>query len=118
MEEVMGSPTLSSRPRTAVVEGLATAVSVRRKRCAGVLIALAVGSRFYDVGTRVMSHDETTHVYYSWNLFRGSGFQHNPLMHGPMQFHLWALSYFLFGDNDTAARIPTSVMGVAAVALT
>ncbi len=98
---------------------LATAVSVRREAIVlAVLIALAVGSRFYDVGTRVMSHDETTHVYYSWNLFRGSGFQHNPLMHGPMQFHLWALSYFLFGDNDTAARIPTSVMGVAAVALT
>ena len=35
-----------------------------------------------------------------------------------MQFHLWALSYFLFGDNDTAARIPDAVMGVAAVALT
>jgi uncharacterized protein (TIGR03663 family) len=98
---------------------LATAVSVRREAIVlAVLIALAVGSRFYDVGTRVMSHDETTHVYYSWNLFRGSGFQHNPLMHGPLQFHLWALSYFLFGDNDTAARIPTSVMGVAAVALT
>lgn len=83
-----------------------------------ILLALAVVSRFYQVGVRAMSHDETTHVYYSWNLYRGSGFQHNPLMHGPMQFHLWALSYFLFGDNDTAARIPTSVMGVAAVALT
>ncbi len=98
---------------------LASAVSVRREAIVlAVLIALAVGSRFYDVGTRVMSHDETTHVYYSWNLFRGNGFQHNPLMHGPMQFHLWALSYFLFGDNDTAARIPTAAMGVAAVALT
>lgn len=98
---------------------LGTAVSVRREAIVlAVLIALAVGSRFYDVGTRVMSHDETTHVYYSWNLYQGRGFQHNPLMHGPMQFHLWALSYFLFGDNDTAARIPTSVMGVAAVALT
>jgi predicted membrane-bound mannosyltransferase/sugar lactone lactonase YvrE len=83
-----------------------------------VLVILAVASRFYDVGARKMSHDETTHVYYSWNLYQGRGFQHNPLMHGPMQFHLWALSYFLFGDNDTAARIPTSVMGVAAVALT
>ncbi len=98
---------------------LASAVSVRREAIVlAVLIALAVGSRFYDVGTRVMSHDETTHVYYSWNLYRGNGFQHNPLMHGPMQFHLWALSYFLFGDNDTAARIPTAAMGVAAVALT
>jgi len=98
---------------------LGTGVTVRKSTIVmAVLIGLAVASRFYDVGARVMSHDETTHVYYSWNLFQGRGFQHNPLMHGPMQFHLWALSYFLFGDNDTAARIPSAVMGVAAVALT
>jgi len=98
---------------------LGTGVKVRREGILlAVLIVLAVASRFYDVGARVMSHDETTHVYYSWNLYQGRGFQHNPLMHGPFQFHLWALSYFLFGDNDTAARIPTAVMGVAAVALT
>ena len=98
---------------------LGTGVKVRREGVLlAVLIVLAVFSRFYDVGARVMSHDETTHVYYSWNLYQGRGFQHNPLMHGPYQFHLWALSYFLFGDNDTAARIPAAFMGVAAVALT
>jgi uncharacterized protein (TIGR03663 family) len=97
---------------------LGTTVAVRREGIVlAVLVVLAVATRFYNVGARVMSHDETTHVYYSWNLYQGRGFQHNPLMHGPLQFHLWALSYFLFGDNDTAARIPSSVMGVAAVAL-
>jgi uncharacterized protein (TIGR03663 family) len=97
---------------------LGTEVKVRRAGIIlAILIMLAVASRFYDVGARVMSHDETTHVYYSWNLYQGRGFQHNPLMHGPFQFHLWALSYFLFGDNDTAARIPSAAMGVAAVAL-
>lgn len=82
-----------------------------------VLIALAVVSRFYGLGQRVMSHDETTHVYYSWNLYRGLGFRHDPLMHGPLQFHLWALSYFLFGANDATARLPDAVMGVLTVAL-
>jgi uncharacterized protein (TIGR03663 family) len=97
---------------------LGTEIRVRRQGILlAVLIVLAVVSRFYNVGARVMSHDETTHVYYSWNLYQGRGFQHNPLMHGPMQFHVWALSYFLFGDNDTAARIPTAAMGVVAVAL-
>ena len=28
------------------------------------------------------------------------------MMHGPLQFHLIALSYFLFGDNDFTARLP------------
>lgn len=82
-----------------------------------VLIALAALSRLYGLGQRVMSHDETTHVYYSWNLYRGLGFRHDPLMHGPLQFHLWALSYFLFGVNDATARLPDAVMGVLAVGL-
>ncbi len=83
----------------------------------GVLIVLAIVTRLYGLGQRVMSHDETTHVYYSWNLYRGLGFRHDPLMHGPLQFHLWALSYFLFGVNDATARLPDAVMGVLAVGL-
>ena len=31
-----------------------------------VIIILAVFSRLYGLGARVMSHDENTHVYYSW----------------------------------------------------
>lgn len=82
-----------------------------------LLIALAIFSRFYNLGERVMSHDETTHVYFSWLLSEGKGYQHDPLSHGPFQFHLLALSYFLFGDNDTTARIPAAVFGVLAVGL-
>jgi 4-amino-4-deoxy-L-arabinose transferase-like glycosyltransferase len=36
-------------------------------------------------------------------------------MHGPFLFHITALSYFLFGDNDFAARLPVALMGVALV---
>ncbi len=83
---------------------------------AGLLIA-AVFTRFYDLESRVMSHDESLHTQYSYNLETGVGFQHTPLMHGPFQFHLVAMSYFLFGDSDAAARIPAAVAGIAAVAL-
>jgi uncharacterized protein (TIGR03663 family) len=82
-----------------------------------VLIALAILSRFYAVGERVMSHDETTHVYFSWLLSEGQGYQHDPLSHGPFQFHLIALSYFLFGDTDASARFPAALFGVLAVGL-
>ena len=83
---------------------------------AGLLLA-AVLTRFSDLETRVMSHDESLHTFYSWELEQGRGYQHTPLMHGPLQFHLVALSYFLFGDSDASARIPAALAGVAAVGL-
>ncbi len=82
-----------------------------------LLILAAFVTRFYLLGTRVMSHDESLHTYYSWQLYQGRGFVHTPLMHGPLQFHLLAFTYFLFGDSDFTARIPAALFSVAAVAL-
>ena len=79
------------------------------------ILILAVVSRFYDVGARVMSHDENSHTYYSWRFFRGFGFQHDPLMHGPLQFHLIASTFFLFGDSDFTAHIPALLFSIASV---
>lgn len=81
------------------------------------ILAIAVFSRFYDLGARVMSHDESLHTLYSWNLYAGKGYQHDPLMHGPFLFHINALMYFLFGDNDFTARISTALFGVVLVML-
>src|SRR4030065_2852773 len=81
------------------------------------LLLAAAATRFYDLETRAMSHDESLHTYYSWELFKGRGFQHTPLMHGPLQFHLVALSYFLFGDSDASARVPAALSGVLAVGM-
>lgn len=80
-----------------------------------VLILLAIFTRFYDLGTRVMSHDESLHTYFSWTFSQGQGYQHNPMMHGPLQFHLIALSYFIFGANDFTARIPAVLFSIATV---
>jgi uncharacterized protein (TIGR03663 family) len=79
------------------------------------IILLAVVTRFYDLGTRVMSHDESLHTYFSWLLYRGQGYQHTPMMHGPFQFHALALSYFLFGVSDFTARIPAVLFSIATV---
>ena len=46
----------------------------------GILL-FAFLTRFYDLGTRVMSHDESLHTYFSWLLYRGQGYQHSPMMH-------------------------------------
>ena len=82
----------------------------------GLILVLAVLSRFYKLEPRVMSHDENSHVYYSWLLSEGSGYQHDPITHGPFQFHVVALSYFLFGATDTTARLPAVLFSIATVA--
>ena len=81
---------------------------------AGVIL-LAILSRFYNLGERVMSHDESLHTYYSWLYSQGQGYQHNPMMHGPLQFHLIALTYFIFGASDFTARIPAAVFSILAI---
>jgi len=81
-----------------------------------ILTILALVTRLWGLGDRVQSHDESLHTQYSWYLYRGRGFQHTPMMHGPFLFHAAALSYFLFGDNDFTARLPVALIGVAVVA--
>ena len=73
---------------------------------------LAVATRFWDLGVRAMSHDESLHALYSYYLYSGSGYVHNPMMHGTFLFHANALIYFLFGDNDFTARIIPALFGV------
>ncbi len=81
------------------------------------LLLVAVATRFFDLGTRVMSHDESLHTYYSWRLAEDGTFQHTPLMHGPLQFHLIAFTYFLFGATDATARFPAALASVLGIAL-
>jgi uncharacterized protein (TIGR03663 family) len=81
------------------------------------LLLIAIFTRFVDLESRVMSHDESLHTQFSWYLSEGRGFSHDPLMHGPLQMHLVAFSYFLFGDSDASARIPAAAASVLAVAM-
>ncbi|MEL6149894.1 MAG: flippase activity-associated protein Agl23, partial [Chloroflexota bacterium] len=80
-----------------------------------VIFAMAVFTRFYMLGERVMSHDESLHTRYSFNLASEGNFQHTPLMHGPVLFHMTALFYFLFGANDFTSRLYTAILGVIVV---
>ncbi len=81
----------------------------------GVLLLLAVVSRFYMVDLRVMSHDEVNHVVPGYSLFRGTGYAYDPVTHGPLQFHLLALSYFVLGDSDFSSRVPAVLFSIATI---
>ncbi|MCA9957553.1 MAG: TIGR03663 family protein, partial [Anaerolineales bacterium] len=80
-----------------------------------LFMLLAIVSRFWDLGSRVMSHDESLHTQFSYQFYDGQGFAHTPLMHGPFLFHITAVSYWLFGDSDFSARVPVALFGVILV---
>ena len=80
-----------------------------------IFLIIAIVSRFWGLGDRVVSHDESLHTQYSYQYYNGDGYTHTPLMHGPFLFHATSLSYWLFGHNDFTARIPVAVFGVVMV---
>lgn len=82
-----------------------------------IFIILAIITRMWALGDRVMSHDESLHTQFSYQFFDGQGYQHTPLMHGPFLFHITAISYWLFGDSDFAARLPVALFGIILVVM-
>ena len=66
---------------------------------------------------RFFSHDENTHVFYSWLYATGKGYQYNPVSHGPLQFHLLALTYQFLGASDFTARLPHALASILTIVL-
>ena len=85
------------------------------KTIIAVLVVFAILSRLIGLGDRVMSHDEVNHVVPSFDLFAGKGYRQDPITHGPLQFHLIAASYFLFGDNDFSSRFPHAIFSIGTI---
>ena len=77
------------------------------------IFAVAFGLRFWDLAERAIHHDESLHATYSWYLYKGRGYEHHPLMHGPFLFHAMALVYLLFGVSDATARFVPAAFGNA-----
>ncbi len=84
-----------------------------------IVIALVVDGlvlRLVDLGVRAMHHDESLHATYAWYFAEGRGYVHDPLMHGPLQFHLIAALFKLFGSSEFTARLPAALLGTALIA--
>src|SRR5262245_52598599 len=73
--------------------------------------------RFWDLGAKAYHHDESLHAFYSWRLFDGQGYVHDPMMHGPLLFELNALAYLLIGASDFSARVVPALFGVGVIGL-
>lgn len=85
--------------------------------CYVALAIVAVATRFWDLGSRAMHHDESQHAYFSWKIYTGSGYSYNPMLHGPFLFHAVALLFFLFGVSDATSRFLPAIAGVGLVLL-
>jgi hypothetical protein len=78
-----------------------------------LLGVVSVVSHLYLLGDRAFHHDETLHAAYSWRIYRGQGYTHDPLLHGPFLYYVTAFHYFLFGDSDFTARLSAALFGIA-----
>lgn len=79
------------------------------------IFVLALFTRFWDIGNRGIHHDESLHAVYSRNLYIGPGYSHDPMMHGPLQFHVISFMYWLFGTSDATARFASAFCGIFVV---
>ena len=85
-----------------------------------ILMAIVVVAgllRFWDLDERAVHHDESLHGYYSWFMSTGGGFNHNPLLHGTVQFIATSFVFRLFGASDMTLRLLPALLGVIVVAL-
>jgi uncharacterized protein (TIGR03663 family) len=83
----------------------------------GLCIMVAFVLRIWDAGSRAMHGDEAVHAWLAWNLYKGTGYQYDPIYHGPLQFPVTALFYFLFGVSNLSARLMSILFGTALVGL-
>lgn len=108
--------TTQPAPRSTVGVGLLYTPTIEQLAYGGLLL-LAFLLRIWQLGERALHHDETLHAFYSWELYSGRGYVHDPLMHGPLLYFANALIYFLFSDSDATARLSTALFGTALVGM-
>jgi len=81
------------------------------------LMLVGLVLRFWGLGDKAFHHDESLHAFYSWRLYDGQGYVHDPMMHGPLLFELNALAYLLFGASDFTARLVPALLGTAVIGM-
>lgn len=83
----------------------------------GLILIAGFAVRIWDVGSRAMHGDEAVHAWLAWNLYNGTGYQYDPVYHGPLQFLVTAAFYFLFGVSNTTGRLMAVLFGTALIGL-
>jgi predicted membrane-bound mannosyltransferase len=87
-----------------------------------IIAFLIIGGLFLRLvvlGDRPLHHDESLHATYSWYLMGRANpeYHYDPMMHGPLQFHMIAFFYALFGSSPFTARLWSVTCGTALIAV-
>ena len=90
--------------------------SGKKYRIYGFLILLfALILRLFNLGERVLHHDESVHASFTLKLLNNGQYSYNPAYHGPFLYHVTALVFQFFGINDATARLLPALFGGAAI---
>ncbi len=79
------------------------------------VVAVGAFLRLWALGAKPLHHDESIHAWYAYRLFKGDGYLYDPAYHGPFRYHLTALMFFIFGDNDFTCRLLPAFVGIGAL---
>src|SRR5215472_266332 len=82
-----------------------------------ILFLAAAVTRFADLGSRPLHHDESIHAYQSNTLAKDGNWRYDPAYHGPFLYYANALIYKVFGTTNTTARLLPAFFGLILIAL-
>lgn len=109
-----------SETRAAAAPAPATLAENGRRPLLFVLLAIALFSRFYQLGDRPLHHDESIHAFQSYTLAKDGHWRYDPAYHGPFLYYANALVYKIVGlpnvGNATARFLP-AVFGIILIGL-
>ncbi|WP_440946986.1 flippase activity-associated protein Agl23 [Methanosarcina sp. T3] len=91
-------------------------LSDTKYRLLGLLIVLfALALRLFELGERVLHHDESVHGSFTLKLLEQGEYSYNPAYHGPFLFHSTAAVFHFLGISDATARLVPVFFGVATI---
>ena len=84
-----------------------------------LLVLVALVMHLWALDDRAISFDEFENIWWggAWSLYTTQSYTHNFITHGPFQGYSGALTFFLLGDSEFAARLAPALFGTALVAL-
>ncbi|HTD51684.1 MAG TPA: flippase activity-associated protein Agl23, partial [Thermoanaerobaculia bacterium] len=77
-----------------------------------VFVLAAAATRFIDLGSRPLHHDESIHAFQSYTLSRDGNWRYDPAYHGPFLYYANALIYKTLGVSSVTARLLPSIFGL------
>ncbi len=84
----------------------------------GIIVVLAIISRFAFLDLRILHHDEGVNYFFANEILESGRFIYDPLnYHGPFYFFALALSFLIFGISEFSLRFPAVIFGILIVIL-